>query len=167
MSESGKITIDGVTVEPIRLRANNGGLRYAEFYDETDDVCFIGESSRVGCPVVLIGDMGAPMVLTRAHVASLLPHLQRFVERGDLGGEDAADPVPPALALPRTRVYRGSEPFDAILLDTPIATAYFGIEAGSWVVFKPGTNLIVDSQREAGFRERYTVESAPTLTRKV
>ncbi len=91
MSEPGKITIDGMTVEPIRLKRVTGikiDGYVADFFDQGDDVCVIESSLSSEIPAIWLGVEGCEMWLTRAHVAALLPHLQRFVERGDLGGEE-------------------------------------------------------------------------------
>lgn len=95
MSEPSKITIDGVTVEAITLTTSDRGYRYEDFRDSMDGSCFLGESSGTGPATIWLGLGDNLMLLSRAHVAALLPHLQRFVERGDLGGEDAVELSPP------------------------------------------------------------------------
>lgn len=85
----------------IKLSPNERGFLQAEFTDESGSICSIRESSGVplqessvdegliylGVKNDIEGKEGISMHLNREMVAALLPHLKRFIEKGDLGEE--------------------------------------------------------------------------------
>ena len=69
----------------INLRKTGRGLLRADFIDRYDEQCSIQESSIAYTnPCIWLGTDDNRMYLTQDMVRELIPHLQGFVEEGDL-----------------------------------------------------------------------------------